>query len=479
MKRFFLSSLLLVAMLAVSAAAKPKYIFYFITDGTGVNTVLGAEMMRADHDSVIGRGRFCMTQFPVVGIASTFSANSGVTDSAASGTALATGHKTQNSALGMLPDLTTPVTSIAVWAKEAGMRVGVATSVTVNHATPAAFYAHSPNRRDYYNIATDMPKTGLDFYGGAAINVPDDPAGKGENAYALMRKAGYAIAYGPADYARKAKKARKILLVQDTTRLNPASRLISIPYALDRQEGEMSIEDVLSAELDFMLKDPSKGFLIMNEIGGLVDFACHAHDGAAAFEEVAAVDRCVKIAYDFYLKHPDETLIVVTADHETGGLTLGTDNLYELHAGLLRHQCVSLDAFTATLHALRKTTGNHVQWAQVKEALQRDFGFWGALTLSAEEEKQLQGVFHASFEAEEAEVQNEYSAAEPLADAARAILNHRARLAWTTGGHTAGLVPVYAVGPGSELFTGHNDNAEIPVKIASAAGILPPSLVHE
>lgn len=470
------TTLLFLLALTATAAGRAKYVFYFITDGTGVNTVLGTEMLRAARHGQIGRDALCMTGLPVVGVASTFSASSPVTDSAASGTALATGTKTQNGSLGVKPDLATPVTSVALWAKQAGMRVGVATSVTVNHATPAAFYAHRADRRDYYNIATDMLSADLDFYGGSAVNTPDGPQG---NIYTLMRKAGYTIAYGAADYAKKAKKARKVLLVQDTTRLNPASGLLSLPYAIDRREGEMGIDDVLRCELDFLMKDNSRGFLLMNEIGGKVDWACHGHDAAAAFAEVEAVDRCMAIALDFYRQHPDETLIVLTADHETGGLVLARGGIYDLKLATLSRQRVSTDAFTATLHALRAATHNSVSWSQAKEALLDAFSFSDSATtgradtllLIAQEWQTLRTVWHESFEGKAEEVKNEYTANEPLAEAARQIVNDRALLSWSTGGHSAGLVPVYAIGPGSELFMGHNDNAEIPRKIAVAAGL--------
>ena len=244
-----------------------------------------------------------------------------------------------------MPDLKTPVTSIAVWAKEAGMKVGVASSVTVNHATPAAFYAHNPSRSEYYAVAKDMISTDLDFYAGSAINKPEDPEKHpGEpNLYKEMEKAGYTVARGVADFQKKMKKARKMLLVQDPDHLNPASGDGSLPYAIDVKEGEMTIEDILRCQIEFLMRDNKNGFFLMNEIGGKVDWACHGQDGATAFHEVMAVDRCIKIAYEFYKQHPDETLIVLTADHETGGLVLAHNNKYALNLKVLGNQKVSTD----------------------------------------------------------------------------------------------------------------------------------------
>lgn len=466
-------TLLLIIAGTASAANKAKYVFYFVTDGTGVNTVLGAEMYQSEKQGTIGRTPFCMTQFPVIGVSSTYSHNSGVTDSAASGTALATGVKTDNGVIGQYPDLKTPAYSVAAWAKEAGYPVGVATSVTINHATPAAFYAHQPNRSMYYEIGNDMVAADFDFYGGSAINkyVDKKKNPDGPNLYNVMEKAGYAVAFGLNDYASKVKTADKILLVQDPAHLNPASGESSLPYAIDRKDGEMAIEDILRCEIDFLMQKNKGCFFLMNEIGGKVDWACHARDAATAFAEVAAVDRCMKMAYDFYLQHPDETLIVLTADHETGGLVLAEDNIYESNYKVLENQRVSTDGFTAILHQMRKDTGNKVTWEMASQALEENFGFWKAITLSEAEAKTLRDTWQSSFEGKAEDVKNEYTANEPLTEEARKIINRKALVQWATGGHSAGLVPVYAIGVGSEQFTLHNDNSIIPVKIAKAMGI--------
>lgn len=476
-KTFRTMVLLLLVLTAgsVFAQKKAKYVFYFITDGTGVNTVLGAEMFEAEKQGIIGRTPYCMTQFPVIGVSSTYSHNSGVTDSAASGTALATGVKTQNNCLGMQPDLKTPVYSVAVWAKEAGLPVGVATSVTINHATPGAFYAHQPHRSDYYAVGNDMVAADFDFYGGSAINknVDEKKHPGAPDLYKVMEKAGYTIAYGIDDYKAKAKKAQKMLLVQDPKHYNPASTFISLPYAIDAKPGEMRIEDILQAEIEFLQSKGKDGFFLMNEIGGKVDWACHARDAATAFAEVSAVDRCMKIAYDFYKQHPDETLIVLTADHETGGLVLAEDNIYALNLKVLQHQHVSCDGFTALLHQMRKDTENNVSWDEAKKALSDCFGFWNGVEMTAAEEETLHSVWHDSFEGKAATVKNEYTENEPLTEAARKIINKKALVQWATGGHSAGLVPVYAIGVGSEQFVQHNDNSNIPLKIAKAMGIKP------
>ena len=147
-KLSFILTFLLMSVLYIQAQ-QAKYVFYFIGDGMGVNQVLGTEMYQSELKGEIGVTQLLFTQFPYATVAHTFSASHGVTDSAAAGTALATGHKTKNGALGVQKDLTTEVSSVAAWAKSNGYRVGVSTSVSVDHATPAAFYAHQPNRSSY------------------------------------------------------------------------------------------------------------------------------------------------------------------------------------------------------------------------------------------------------------------------------------------------------------------------------------------
>jgi alkaline phosphatase len=156
MKRLFY--FFLFVCVAVIANAQAKYVFYFIGDGMGVNQVNGTEMYRAEiQKGRIGVEPLLFTQFPVGTMATTFSATNSVTDSSAAGTALSTGEKTYNGSIGM-DDQKNPLQTVAEKAKKAGKRVGVTTSVSVDHATPAAFYAHQPDRNMYYEIATNLPK---------------------------------------------------------------------------------------------------------------------------------------------------------------------------------------------------------------------------------------------------------------------------------------------------------------------------------
>lgn len=466
-----LSLLLSFLLLVLSGyAQQAKYVFYFIGDGMGVNQVQGTELYRGELEGKIGITPIWFTQFPYATTATTFSATNGVTDSAAAGTALATGNKTQNGTIGMKQDLQTEVSSVAVWAKNKGCRVGVTTSVSVDHATPAAFYAHDPSRGSYYKIGTDLYKAGFDFYAGSDFidpNNKDNKDGNSENLYTMAEKNGYTIARGYKDYLKKCKKADKMILFQ-SEKASEKDRT-AIPYAIDRTKDDLTLADITRSAINFLSKDLSKGFFLMVE-GGKIDWACHSNDAATAFHEVADMDEAVKVAYEFYSQHPDETLIVVTADHETGGFVLGT-GAYKLNLQVLKNQKVSESGFTRILNELRKKYNNNVSWEKVQQALKENFGFWDKVKLNEKQEERLLAKYNNTLKGKEAKLEkSEYAQDEPLAAEAKRIIDEIALVGWTSGGHSAGYVPVFAIGAGADLFQGRIDNTEIPIKIAKAAG---------
>ena len=469
MKKLFLSLAFVVLAISYSFGQQAKYVFYFIGDGMGVNQVQGTELFQAELQNKIGITPLKFYQFPYITMATTYSATNGVTDSAASGTALATGNKTKNGTLGLLKDWKTKVYSVATWAKDAGRRVGVATSVSVDHATPAAFYAHVPKRGYYHQIGKDLYDADFDFYAGSDFREPVDKKDPNSvNLYDLAGKNGYTIARGYKDYVAKSKEAKKMILFQTEEASKNKSRK-SIPYAIDRDENDLTLEQITTSAIDFMSKDLSKGFFLMIE-GGKIDWACHSNDAATAFREIQDFDNAIKIAYDFYMQHPDETLIVITADHETGGMVLGT-GAYKLNLQALQYQKVSEDGFTDIVQALRKKHNNKVSWEVIQKALKENFGFWDKLELSEKQTARLKSVYEETFKNQDVDMtQSEYASNEPIASAAKEIISEIALIGWTSGGHSAGYVPVCAVGAGAHLFQGRLDNALIPIRIAEAAG---------
>ncbi|WP_455592468.1 alkaline phosphatase [Bacteroides sp.] len=456
---------LLFVCVAVFANAQAKYVFYFIGDGMGVNQVNGTEMYRAEiQKGRIGVEPLTFTQFPVGTMATTFSATNSVTDSSAAGTALATGAKTYNGAIGM-DDQKNTLQTVAEKAKKAGKKVGVTTSVSVDHATPAAFYAHQPNRSMYYEIATDLPKANFDFYAGAGFLKPTTTFDKKEapSVFPMFEEAGYTIARGYNDYKAKAGNAKKMILIQEES-----ADQSCLPYAIDREEGDLTLAQITESAIDFLTKGNNKGFFLMVE-GGKIDWACHGNDAATTFHEVMDMDEAIKIAYEFYKKHPKETLIVVTADHETGGIALGTGK-YALNLKALENQKVSSEKLSKKISDLRKAKDNHVSWEDVKELLSEQLGLWDELPVSWEQEKKLRDEYEKSFVKNKVEfAESLYAKTEPMAAKAKEVIDEIAMVSWASGNHSAGYVPVFAIGAGSNLFIGKMDNTEIPKRIAKAA----------
>ena len=243
----------------------------------------------------------------------------------------------------------------------------------------------------------------------------------------------------------------------------------AIPYAIDRKKGDMSLAEITRAGINFLSKDLSKGFFLMVE-GGKIDWAGHANDAATNFREVMDMDEAIKVAYEFYSQHPDETLIVVTADHETGGISIGNGS-YNLNLQALKSQKMSEGEFTLHINGLRAKYKNQVPWEAIQQALKENFGFWDSVKLNEKQEARLKAVYDKSFGNQPVDLEKTlYSQDEPISSEAKRILNSIANVGWVSGGHSAGYVPVYAIGANAQLFQERIDNTEIPVKIAEAAG---------
>lgn len=448
-----------------SKQPKAKYVFYFIGDGMGISQVIGTEMYLAEKEGRIGITPLNFSQFPVVNFATTYSEYNSVTCSAAAGTALASGCKTKNNTIGMDGVHEKSLYSVAAKAKEAGRKVGILTSVSIDHATPASFYAHQPDRNMYYQIGTDAAKAGFDFYGGSGflqpVNTQDSTA---PNLFAILQDSGYILAKGCADFNTKKGETAKIIYMQEE-----GATPNSLPFAIDRKEGGLTLAQLTEGAIDFLTKDSDKGFFMMVE-GGLIDWACHSNDAATAFNEIVDLSEAVQKAYEFYQQHPDETLIVITADHETGGVALGKGP-YRLNLKVLENQKLSNVELTKAFTGLREDKNNNVSWDEVKQLLSDKLGFWKNVGINQENEAILKACYEKSFNGDGVVMaKNLYSEDEPIVELSIKMLNDMALVGWTSGGHSAGAVPVFAIGAGSQLFSGKLDNIDIPKKIMEAAG---------
>lgn len=320
------AALALAVLFAFSTicAQKAKYVFLFIGDGMGLGHVSLTEAWLSQKDGKISSTPLGFTQFPVMGVATTYSASNIITCSSAAATALASGYKANNSTVGIYPD-SIPLTQISYKLKELGYKIGIMTSVTLDHATPAGFYAHSNRRGNYYEIALQLPDSGFDFFGGGGFQGTRDKEIKGaeEQIYGKIAEKGYTIALGVEDYKAKKAKADKMILLQDGKK----KRDSALHTVIGREKGDLTLAQVLESAIDFIYEPDGKGFFIMCE-GGQIDWEAHSNRAAGVITETIDFDKAIAVAYEFYKAHPDETLIVITADHETGGLTLGREKGY-------------------------------------------------------------------------------------------------------------------------------------------------------
>lgn len=449
-----LSTILLLLFISIATAREVKYIFYFIGDGMGPSHVLGTELFLGEKQNVIGcPQRLCFTCFPHTAFVTTYSASNGVTDSAASGTALATGHKTNNGYIGCTPD-GTAVGSVATWAKKKGCAVGISTTVPINHATPAAFYAHDVSRNHYEEIAHDLTSSDFDFFAGGDPIYNDD---KRNELYDTYRNNAYIIVRGYNNYNAQKEKADKIMLFQENIETQ-------IPYNIDRDSSDLTLAQITKAGIDFLSKKSKKGFFFMVE-GGKIDYASHSNDAATMMHEVLDFDAAIKEALEFYKKHPRETLIIVTADHETGGLVLGYNSSYTLNLKALSGQNTSADKLGELL--VTASNNESLTWQTTINILQEHMGISYEL-LTDKEKEQIKGCFDTATAASDSKERNNNLHA--LAEYAKRIVSHKAAISWASGNHSGTYVPLYAIGNGSENFRGVIDNTDIPKIIKTVAG---------
>lgn len=463
-KLLFISTLLTVvgvSMLSPKAyAAEPKYVFYFIGDGMGMGPVTATEMYnRLELNNSLP---ITMMQFPVSAVALTYSASSPVTDSAAAGTALSTGHKTKNGMLGMDAD-TVSVTSMARILKDDGYGVGIVTSVAPDDATPGAFYAHVPNRSMYYEIGVQAAKSNYDFLAGAGLRGAYDKKGNPTGLLEVMKENDVEVVYGKEEMERASSEKVFLLNYQ-------GSEPNSIGYTIDSLENTLTLPYITQTCLDHLMKYSPDKFFMMVE-GGNIDHALHANDGATAIKEILNFNEALDIAVKFYKAHPAETLIVVTADHDTGGMTIGNPTTgYMAHFDMVDCQKISKEEFNKYCRGILKSRMNYT-WDDMRQYLTDNFGFWKEVKLTEKQDQQLKDKFNATFELRNSEDQKTlYANFNAFATEVYKVFNDNVGLGFVATSHTGNPVPVYAMGVDADAFMHLNNNIDIPRIILSILG---------
>lgn len=463
MKRILTFGMAIAATLSMMAD-DAKYVFYFIGDGMGLGHVNATEAY--NRDVLKSEQPILMMTFPVASQARTYSASSPITDSAAAGTALSTGVKTKNSMIAMNPD-TVPVNSIAVDFMKAGYAVGVGTTVQADDATPAAWYAHAENRGMKETIAPQAAESGLSFLAGGGFKLH----GAGEEAFTeflnVMRKGNYEIAEGYAAFNELKKKGskfpQKVMLMPENANGG------QVGYTIDSIPGFLTCAQITEACLHTLESVNPEKFLMMIE-GGNIDWAAHANDGGGVIKEILNFQDAINVAYQFYLRHPSETLIVVTADHDTGGMAYGR-NGGPYNIAYADAQRISKDAFADWTREWGKNTANPT-WEEMENVLKEKLGFWTTVPVNKWQTDELKKMFDETFVSKRAEDEKTlYHTFNAFTAKAFEILNYHMGIGWTTTYHAGNLVPVYAIGANANYFTGSLNNNEIPLLIKRACGV--------
>lgn len=442
-----------------------KYCFLFIGDGMGVAQVNLTEAYLASVNNVKGFHKLSFTQFPHVGLVSNFANDRFITCSAAAGTAFATGNKTNINHISTDSSGNIPFKSIATICKENGMKVGILSSVSIDHATPAVFYAHDSSRNNYFDIGIDLTNSNFDFFGGGGFKEPDGELNNEQvNVIELAKEKGFIYVNSQSGLMNLKAGDKKIIAVHPSLTSSAA-----MPYAIDNSESP-TLAEFTTKTIEIL--DNKNGFFVMVE-GGKIDWACHSNDAVAAIHEAIAFDEAIQVALEFYKKHPEETLIVVTADHETGGLALGANKTkYQSHFELLQHQKISQDEFNKLVTDFQKTlTGNFDKDLDGLLQLVADYyGLGDEIPITEEEKSKIWFAFEKSIKKLKSE-EKSHGDYEIDYSYPTQLISEKAGVGWTTYSHTGINIPIYAIGPGAEMFSGVIDNTDIPQIMMKQLGV--------
>ena len=419
---------------------KPKYVFLFIGDGMGTAQIQSARFYKGtvENNGAVVEGELSFTQFPEVGSVTTYDSTSFCPDSASTATSIATGHKTESGVINMCPwTRDVPYETIAEKLHaQKNYKVGVVSSVNIDHAT-------------------------------------------GPNNHEIAAQNGYNVVTRQADAAALKAGAGKTLIIAEALADGKAMN-----YAMDAAAGEWQLTDYVRKGIELL--DNKKGFFLMTE-SGKIDWACHANDAAASIHDVLEMSNAVQAAVDFYNAHPNDTLILVTADHETGGMAIGykTTN-YDTFLTNLTHQKMSYAKFDSTY--VKGYIANKTPFEAAMADVKANFGLTlptdpdaasaGKLLLTDYEVENLRKAYERTLEVG-ASSQKEMSQQDyelygtyiPFSMAICHTINHKSGMDHTTYAHTGAMVNIYALGVGAEKFRGVFDNTEIYHKLAELTGV--------
>ncbi len=435
MKKLF--SILLLSSCAINVSyAAPKNIIMVIGDGMGPAYISAYRYLKDNPKTDIVE----QTVFDrhLVGMSSTYPhKESGyVTDSAAGATALSSGTKTYNGAIAVDIDKN-PVETVLEKAYKQGKNIGVVVTSQVNHATPAGYLAHNENRRNYNAIADSYLdkgwKTDILLGGGWKYFLRDD-----RNLVKEITELGVYYIDAYKQLAKLPKNKPVLGLFAD----------VGLPWALDDNNPHRLSAMTKAATQHLLAQKNNKGFFMLIE-ASQIDWGGHGNDIVAAMGEMDDLAKTMEYLENFVKQNPD-TLVVLTADHSTGGLTVAANGEYKWDPEIIRAMKKSPKAIAQQLTSQKIT----------KPLVETLFNF----KLNDDEIAQLVTAKKSPHQEDKNNMYADKKASlvqKALLNEIKAIINHRTNTGWTSTGHTAIDVPVFAFGEDKEKFIGLKDNTDI------------------
>ena len=482
----------------------PKYVFLFIGDGMSypqiqlTNYIVSqtegqsektVEVNGENKTVLNNKNNLTMMDFNIAGSAQTYDSTSFAPDSASTATSIATGYKTWSGSINVSEDFSVKYDTIAEKLKEQkDYKIGIISSVNLNHATPAAFYAHQESRNSYYEIGLELIDSGFDYFAGGGLKKTTGNNKDQKNLYELAQEAGYKVVKTQAEAEKITNESGKVIIIDEHLADSDA-----MAYEIDRKEDEWALADYVEKGIEVL--DNDNGFFMMVE-GGKIDWACHANDATSTISDTIALDNAVAKAVEFYNKHPEETLIIVTGDHETGGLTIGfagTD--YDTFLANFENQKISYAKYDSDY--VKGYKENKTDFDTVMKDITALFGLTVPASDGEEQSQQKDnadshpesdndgllemteyeyGLLKEAYETtmsrtgEEKEFSQKeyvrYGSYEPLTVTVTHILNNKSGVNFGSYAHTGLPVEVLVKGVGEDKFEGYYDNTDIYKKLA-------------
>ena len=450
LNKVLLASSMLISV-ATQASTSPKYVFYMIGDGMSSAQRQISEYY-AQEQKNDPNYHLAVNSMPVSGIITTQSADTLVTDSAAAGTALATGIKTNNGVIAMTPE-GKKLKTLLEGAQKQGKATGLISTTRLTHATPATFVAKNMNRNAENEIANDFVDANVDFLAAGGfrnfISGKNSKRKDNRNLINEFKEHGYKTFIGKASTSSFLNYNPQV--GEQVLALFTKSHL---PYAMDRIEGQTpSLSQITHNGIELLAKDKD-GFFLMVE-GGRIDHAAHANDVAGVVGDTIAFDNAVKEAIAFYKKHPKETLIVVVGDHETGGMGLGMGKHYFINIDRVANFKESIED---KLQGVYK--GDH---AAFFKHIEEKFAL---KDLTADEKEQINAAMNF-VDTGKKDTAKRWGGYDPVAMAVAHVTSKRAGIYWTSYVHTATQIIVSAQGVHAADFGGFYDNTDVAKKLAN------------